>query len=149
MQELGIDISSQESKTLDRYLDQPFDKVITVCDQANEGCPVLFGARKRLTWSFPDPSQATGSEEEHVAVYRQLRDAVRVRATPCPASPPSYRRSNAERAIITIRAPQAVASRPQPANSWSKVSKLVRIHKTAAAASAETPARRWRCRPRR
>jgi len=53
MAELGIDISGQESKTLERFLDKPFDAVITVCDQANESCPVFFGARERLHWSFP------------------------------------------------------------------------------------------------
>lgn len=79
MAELGIDIAGQESKTLDRYLDQPFDAVITVCDQANESCPVFFGAKQRLHWSFPDPSQATGSEAEQLAVYRQVRDAIRAR----------------------------------------------------------------------
>ena len=79
MAELGIDISGQESKTLERYLDQPFDQVITVCDQANEACPVFFGARERLHWSFPDPSQATGSEDEQLAVYRSVRDAIRAR----------------------------------------------------------------------
>ena len=79
MQELGIDISGQASKTLERYLDQPFDKVITVCDQANEACPVFFGARERLHWSFPDPSTAEGSEEERLAVYREVRDAIRDR----------------------------------------------------------------------
>jgi arsenate reductase len=79
MAELGIDISGQASKTLERYLDQSFDKVITVCDQANETCPVFFGARERLHWSLPDPSQAAGTEEEQLAVYRQVRDAIRQR----------------------------------------------------------------------
>ena len=79
MAELGIDISGYESKTLQRYLDQPFDKVITVCDQANEACPVFFGARERLHWSFPDPSQATGTEAEQLSVYRMVRDAIRER----------------------------------------------------------------------
>ena len=79
MAELGIDISGQESKTLDRYLDEPFGAVITVCDQANEACPVFYGAQKRLHWSFPDPSQATGTEEEQLAVYRTVRDAIRTR----------------------------------------------------------------------
>jgi len=79
MQELGIDIAGQQSKTLARYLDQPFDQVITVCDQANEACPVFFGARERLHWSFPDPSQATGTEAEQLSVYRQVRDAIRAR----------------------------------------------------------------------
>ena len=79
MHELDVDISGQESKTLERYLDQPFDKVITVCDQANEACPVFFGARERLHWSFPDPSRATGTEDEQLAVYRTVRDAIRER----------------------------------------------------------------------
>jgi arsenate reductase (thioredoxin) len=79
MAELGIDISGQESKTRDRYLGEPFDAVITVCDQANEACPVFFGARERLHWSFPDPSRATGSEDEQLAVYRSVRDAIRER----------------------------------------------------------------------
>jgi arsenate reductase len=79
MAELGVDISHQESKTPDRYLDQPFDQVITVCDQANEVCPVFFGARERRHWSFPDPSTATGSEEEQLTAYRQVRDAIRER----------------------------------------------------------------------
>src|SRR5690242_21042053 len=79
MDELGIDISGQESKTHERYLDQPFDAVITVCDQANEACPVFFGAKERLHWSFPDPSRAQGSEEQQLAVYRQVRDAIRER----------------------------------------------------------------------
>jgi arsenate reductase len=79
MAELGIDISAQESKTLDRYVSQPFDAVITVCDQANEACPVFFGARKRLHWSFPDPSKAQGTDEQQLGVYRQVRDAIRER----------------------------------------------------------------------
>jgi arsenate reductase len=79
MAELHIDISGQESKTLDRYLDQPFDAVITVCDQANEACPVFFGARRRLHWSFPDPSKAQGDEDQQLAVYREVRDAIRER----------------------------------------------------------------------
>jgi arsenate reductase len=79
MEEIGIDISGQQSKTLERYLDQRFDAVITVCDQANEACPVFFGATERLHWSFPDPSKATGKEDEQLAVYRQVRDAIRQR----------------------------------------------------------------------
>lgn len=79
MAELGIDISGQQSKTLDRYLPEPFDKLITVCDQANETCPVFFGARERLHWSFPDPSKASGTEERQLQVYRQVRDAIRER----------------------------------------------------------------------
>jgi arsenate reductase len=79
MAELGIDISGQQSKTLDRYLNESFDVVITVCDQANETCPVFLGAKKRWHWSFPDPSRATGTEDEQLAVYRRVRDAIRAR----------------------------------------------------------------------
>jgi len=79
MAELGIDISGQESKTLDRYLGDPFEYVITVCDQAAEACPVFPGARQRLHWSLPDPSKATGTEDEQFAVYRQVRDTIRQR----------------------------------------------------------------------
>jgi arsenate reductase len=76
MADLGIDISGQQSKTLERYLGEPFDYVITVCDQANEACPVFPGAKKRLHWSFPDPSRATGSEDAQLRVYREVRDAI-------------------------------------------------------------------------
>jgi arsenate reductase len=79
MAEVGIDISQQESKTLERYLDQPFDLVITVCDEANEACPVFFGAKERLHWSLPDPAKAGGTEAEQLHVYRQVRDAIRAR----------------------------------------------------------------------
>jgi arsenate reductase len=82
MREIGIDISRQESKTLERYLDQPFDQVITVCDQANEACPVFFGARQRLYWSFPDPSRATWTEDEQLAVHRAVSGAIRERIQP-------------------------------------------------------------------
>ncbi|GHO95096.1 ArsC family transcriptional regulator [Reticulibacter mediterranei] len=79
MSELGIDIAGQTSKTLDRYLSEPFDEVITVCDAAAETCPFFPEARHRRHWSFSDPSQAKGSEEEQRAVYRQVRDAIRTR----------------------------------------------------------------------
>lgn len=79
MAEIGIDISGQQSTTLERYRDEPFDLVITVCDQANEACPIFPGARRRLHWSFPDPSTANGAEEEQRAVYRKVRDAIRER----------------------------------------------------------------------
>jgi arsenate reductase (thioredoxin) len=79
MDEIGIDISGQESKTLDRYLDEPFDYVITVCDDANEACPFFPGAANRLHWSFEDPSRAEGSEEERLAVFRSVRDRIRER----------------------------------------------------------------------
>jgi arsenate reductase len=79
MEEIGIDISRQESKTLDRYLQEPFDHVITVCDDANEACPFFPGAANRLHWSFEDHSKAEGTEEERVEVFRSVRDRIRER----------------------------------------------------------------------
>jgi arsenate reductase len=76
MAEIGVDISGQTSKTLDRYVDQPWDYVITVCDDANEACPVFPGAQQRSHWSFPDPSKASGSDEERLAVFRDVRDRI-------------------------------------------------------------------------
>ena len=79
MGEIGVDISSQESKTLERYLREPFDYVITVCDDANEACPFFPGAGKRLHWTFEDPSRVEGSEEDRLAVFRSVRDRIRDR----------------------------------------------------------------------
>jgi arsenate reductase len=79
MGEIGIDISGQESKTLQRYLAEPWDYVITVCDDANESCPVFPGTADRSHWSFPDPSKATGNDEQRLQVYRDVRDEVLLR----------------------------------------------------------------------
>jgi len=79
MAEAGVDIAGHASKTLDRYLGEPWDYVVTVCDDANEACPLFPGGKQRLHWSFPDPSRATGTEEEQLAVYRRVRDAVLAR----------------------------------------------------------------------
>jgi arsenate reductase (thioredoxin) len=79
MEEIGVDISGQESKTLERYLGESFDYVITVCDDANEACPFFPGAQSRLHWSLPDPSAAEGTEEERLEVFRSVRDALRDR----------------------------------------------------------------------
>src|ERR671932_1524053 len=74
MAEVGIDISKQKSKTLEQYLQDGFDEVITVCDDANEACPVFSNTKNRRHWSFPDPSKAQGSEEEQLQVYREVRN---------------------------------------------------------------------------
>lgn len=76
MQEIGIDISKQRSKVLNEYLDQSFDYVITVCDQANESCPIFLGAKTRWHWSFPDPSKVVGSYSEQLTTYRKVRNAI-------------------------------------------------------------------------
>jgi arsenate reductase len=79
MKEIGIDISGQESKTLERYLEEPLDHVITLCDDATEACPFFPGAQSRLHWSFEDPSKAEGSEMERLSVFRSVRDRIRRR----------------------------------------------------------------------
>ena len=79
MAEIGIDLGGHTSKTLDRFVQQPWDFVITVCDSANEACPVFPAAAKRLHWSFPDPSQATGDDEQRLAVFQQVRDQIEAR----------------------------------------------------------------------
>ena len=79
MAERGIDISGQASKTLDRFLRQPFDYVVTVCDRASEACPHFPNARRRLHWSLPDPSAAQGEEAARLAVFRAVRDQIEAR----------------------------------------------------------------------
>jgi arsenate reductase len=79
MEEVGIDLGGHRSKTLDPFLDQPWDYVITVCDGANERCPIFPRSARRLHWSFPDPSRATGNDDERLAVFRRIRDEISTR----------------------------------------------------------------------
>jgi len=79
MRELDIDISHQTSKTLERFLGDDWDEVITVCDSANESCPVFPGARQRRHWSIDDPAGVTGSDEQRLAAFRRARDELRSR----------------------------------------------------------------------
>ena len=74
MAEAGIDISGHTSNHVDDYLGQPFDLVVTVCDDARERCPVLPGANRHRHRSFSDPAKATGSEAEIAAEFRRVRD---------------------------------------------------------------------------
>ncbi len=77
MREVGIDISGQRSKSVDEYSGEEFDYVITVCDNANERCPVFPGKTKRIHWSFADPAAATGDKAAQLAVFRRVRDQIR------------------------------------------------------------------------
>ena len=79
MREAGIDISGHRSKSVDEFLGQDFDYVITVCDNARETCPVFPAQTRRIHWSIEDPAAIQGSEEERLEVFRQARDELRVR----------------------------------------------------------------------
>lgn len=79
MRELGIDISTHYSKSVDEFTAQEFDYVITVCDDANEQCPVFPGMTKRIHWSFEDPAAAQGDEPQRLTVFRIVRDEIRER----------------------------------------------------------------------
>ena len=76
MAEIGIDISGHRSKCLYEFLGDPFDYIITVCDNAAENCPVFPGKAERIHWSFDDPAEATGSDAEQLAVFRRVRDEI-------------------------------------------------------------------------
>jgi len=78
MNEVGIDISNGIPENVDKYLDQSFDYVITVCDNAKETCPVFMGdVKHRLHIGFDDPAEAVGTEEEVMPVYRRIRDEIK------------------------------------------------------------------------
>ena len=77
MQEIGIDISNQRSKSVDEFAGEEFDYVLTVCDQARESCPIYPGHGYRLHHAFPDPAAVQGSEEERLDAFRKVRDEMR------------------------------------------------------------------------
>jgi len=82
MSEIGIDISQHYPKLVDGFVSQPFDYVITVCDNAKEDCPVFNGkVGKRAEIGIEDPADAKGSEEEIISVYRKIRDQIKKRFT--------------------------------------------------------------------
>jgi arsenate reductase len=74
--ERGIDWSAARSKSLSEYLGQPFDLVVTVCDDAREACPVFPGAKRQLHRAFRDPIWATGDEDARLAEFRSVRDEI-------------------------------------------------------------------------
>lgn len=76
MAEVGIDISGHTSDHVDEYVDEDFDLVLTVCDQAKEACPVFPGARRTLHRAFEDPDYPWMDEEEFADVFRRIRDAI-------------------------------------------------------------------------
>jgi len=82
MGELGIDISGHRSKSVDDLAEKQFDLVITVCDRAAGECPIFPGTTEVLHMGFPDPAKATGTEDEIMAVFRQVRDDMRASLLP-------------------------------------------------------------------
>jgi arsenate reductase len=79
MKEIGIDISKQFSKDVDRFVADSFDYVITVCDNANEHCPVFPVKTQRIHWSFEDPAAIRGDAATRLEGFRKVRDQIRER----------------------------------------------------------------------
>ncbi|MCG6538178.1 MAG: arsenate reductase ArsC, partial [Syntrophales bacterium LBB04] len=79
MGEIGIDISRQRSKSMTEFEGQQFDYVITLCDSANEQCPLFFGGVKKIHMGFDDPEAVAGSEDEIMTSFRRIRDEIKNR----------------------------------------------------------------------
>ena len=79
MREVGVDISSQRAKSVEEFVGQAFDYVITVCDNARERCPFFPAGAQRIHWSFDDPAATEGDAAARLAVFRRVRDEIRAR----------------------------------------------------------------------
>ena len=79
MAEVGVDISGGVPTRVERYLDEAWDLVVTVCDSAKEVCPLFPRPVEQIHISFPDPAEAAGNDEERMAVFRAVRDDIRTR----------------------------------------------------------------------
>ncbi len=77
MEEIGIDISHQTSKSMEQFLNEEFDYIITLCDHAAMSCPTFPGQAKRLHWSLEDPAAAVGTIEQRLRVFRKIRDQIK------------------------------------------------------------------------
>ena len=78
LKEIGIDISSHDSKHMDTFLDRDIDTVITVCGNADQACPAFPGQVERYHWGFFDPAKATGTDEEAMNCFREIRDQIKL-----------------------------------------------------------------------
>jgi len=78
LQEIGIDISGHTSKHMNDFLNREITTVITVCGNADQACPMFPGQVNRYHWGFSDPAHATGSEEEVLEAFRQVRDQIKL-----------------------------------------------------------------------
>ncbi len=78
MAEAGVDLTGHRSKSVDEFLGQDLDLLVTVCGGAKESCPVFHGrVKERRHWPFDDPAQARGTEDERMSVFRRVRDEIR------------------------------------------------------------------------
>jgi len=77
MAEDGIDISGHSSNNISEYAQIPFDFVITVCDNAKERCPFFPGTAQKFDYNFPDPAKATGTQQEIMQEFRQVREMIK------------------------------------------------------------------------
>lgn len=78
MAEIGIDISGHHSKSMEEFLQQDVETVITVCGNADQACPMFPGQLNRHHWGFDDPAHASGSETAQLAVFRRVRDEMKI-----------------------------------------------------------------------
>jgi arsenate reductase len=118
MREIGFDISSHRSKHVDEFQNQPFDYVLTVCDNARETCPIYPGQTNRIHHSFEDPAAIQGSEDERLAAFRKVRDQIREylrtlpqHSTSWPAPVETVCSTGAQFIVSNRRSPAAVGSR--------------------------------------
>lgn len=79
MEEIGIDISGQTSKSVEEFVNEAFDYIITLCDHAAMACPIFPRGGKRIHWSFEDPAAVIGTIEERMAAFRKIRDAIKAK----------------------------------------------------------------------
>lgn len=76
MEEIGIDINDQQSKSLERFIGQQWDFVVPVCEEGAAACPMIPGNHTVERWQFDDPSVAAGTDQERMAVFRRVRDEI-------------------------------------------------------------------------
>jgi arsenate reductase len=89
MEEIGIDISQQTSKSYDQFLEERLDYLITLCDEAAQTCPVFPGEGERLHWPLEDPATAIGTIDERLMVFRKVRDEIKTKIEELLKSPPT------------------------------------------------------------
>ena len=77
MNEVGIDISGQRSKYAAEFLNQRFDYIVTVCDNAKQTCPNFPGVHEKIHWNLKDPAQAHGSDDDKIVFFRKIRDEIK------------------------------------------------------------------------